>query len=644
MDFYIIYFYIYLLLFTLTKYQQLAHHIVADEHQHRRHKGGDISVDSHHAKDLPYHQIQYESGHPGKNKLGNLLQHGLMALKYKPPVGKIGKCHPGHPVDGTHHRIFKRRRVKGIAKQQPACQEHGTPGHQSSQDAHHQICDHLFILFHQTFYFFNHVSPLSPKIFLLHTFFLLYYGGTGLSSLFSPLMDWCFYSYGLAFLLLEISFSGIDDIPGLALLECLYVFGYLFHAAGAGLHAGPGQMGRDNQPAAVLYTAQRIGGLQGLSIHHIQSGSGDLPFHQRFVQSRIVHHGSPGHIDQNRRPFHLPQGLPVDDPTGQCAQGTMQGQNIALRQKGFLVRLGIVPAAAGPGHGVKNHPAAKSSGNPCHPAADVPHADNAPGHTLQFMKRKVKVRESVLGTVGSGLHILVIVGKFFQQGQRQGEGVLGHHARAVIHHIAYLDPPALTVGEIHIVKAGGQFADQADMGRVFQGLLPERSLIGHDNLRVPHPLTDFLNRGGIVVVNPRLPGFVGSLDSPGFLSQPAAHRDHIHSFFGAASGRYGIQVFPGIPVPSLSPGRRVRPKEHLHVLLGHPHAPGQVVLQIVHQIDLQYPSFSLQVHNGRDGKKQIKPKHTGYVKGKDLSHGAARHNASAHAHPCTDYGQKHQLP
>ncbi len=117
------------------------------------------------------------------------------------------------------------------------------------------------------------------------------------------------------------------------------------------------------------------------------------------------------------------------------------------------------------------------------------------------MKRKVKVRESVLGTVGSGLHILVIVGKFFQQGQRQGEGVLGHHARAVIHHIAYLDPPALTVGQIHIVKAGGQFADQADMGRVFQGLLPERSLIGHDNLRVPHPLTDFLNRGGIVVVN-----------------------------------------------------------------------------------------------------------------------------------------------
>ena len=34
------------------------------------------------------------------------------------------------------------------------------------------------------------------------------------------------------------------------------------------------------------------------------------------------------------------------------------------------------------------------------------------------------------------------------QGQRQSEGVLGHHARAVIHHIAYLDPPALTVGQI----------------------------------------------------------------------------------------------------------------------------------------------------------------------------------------------------
>ena len=59
-----------------------------------------------------------------------------------------------------------------------------------------------------------------------------------------------------------------------------------------------------------------------------------------------------------------------------------------------------------------------------------------------------------------------------------------HRGSAVVDDIGDLDAAALTVGQIHIVKACGQQADQLYVGGVFQGRFIERRFICEDDIRV----------------------------------------------------------------------------------------------------------------------------------------------------------------
>ena len=58
---------------------------------------------------------------------------------------------------------------------------------------------------------------------------------------------------------------------------------------------------------------------------------------------------------------------------------------------------------------MKNHSAAEGGGDLGHSPADIPHSYDTPDLSLQFIKREVKIRETVLSAVLPGLDIIVII-------------------------------------------------------------------------------------------------------------------------------------------------------------------------------------------------------------------------------------------
>ena len=177
----------------------------------------------------------------------------------------------------------------------------------------------------------------------------------------------------------------------------------------------------------------------------------------------------------------------------------MEGEEIALCKQCVLIQPGIFRAIAFSRDGMEDHPAAEGLRGLRHPSADVAHACDAPGLALQLAEGQVEIGEPRLGAVGPGFHVMVIMEQLLAQGKRQGEGVLGHHGRAVVPHIRHLDAPSAAVVQVAVVEARGEFADQLHVRRVRQCLPVQGGFVGDDDVRVLHPLPDLLQSDSVVI-------------------------------------------------------------------------------------------------------------------------------------------------
>ena len=177
----------------------------------------------------------------------------------------------------------------------------------------------------------------------------------------------------------------------------------------------------------------------------------------------------------------------------------MQREEIAVPKQRLLVHLGIFFAAAPARDGMENDPASEGLRDLRHPPADIPHPYDTPGLPLQFIEGDVKIGKPVLGAVLARFDISVIMEQLLAQGKGHGEGMLGHHGRAVIPHIGHLDAPGTAIFQVAVVIPRGELADQLYPGRVFQRRLPQRRLVGNDDVRVLHPLPHLLHRHRVAI-------------------------------------------------------------------------------------------------------------------------------------------------
>ena len=138
---------------------------------------------------------------------------------------------------------------------------------------------------------------------------------------------------------------------------------------------------------------------EGLLFQHIHRRPGDFAIHQRVIQRPLIHHWAPGHVDEHCGGLHLLKGFRIHEIPGKGAQGTMEGNHVALPEQGFFVHLRERHLFFPSGQRMVYHPAAQRFRDVRHPAADIAHAHDSPGFSVQLVKRNVEIGKTVLSAV-----------------------------------------------------------------------------------------------------------------------------------------------------------------------------------------------------------------------------------------------------
>ena len=178
----------------------------------------------------------------------------------------------------------------------------------------------------------------------------------------------------------------------------------------------------------------------------------------------------------------------------------MQGEKITLRKQCVLVYPLVLRTGASPGNGVKDYSASERRRDLRCLLSDMSHPHDSPCLTRKLIKGFVKIGEAILSTVRARLDIVVIICQFLAESQRQREGVLRHHIRGIVDHIADYDPAGSAVVQITVVVPGGKLTDQLHVPRSGKTFLPHRGLICDNNVSFFNPLSDFLRGSSILVI------------------------------------------------------------------------------------------------------------------------------------------------
>ena len=281
-------------------------------------------------------------------------------------------------------------------------------------------------------------------------------------------------------------------ILGASFLVAAQVFRHDPDEALSGLFRRPGDVGRDD---AILSREQGVSRLWGLLGEYVQARPSQPPLVQCFCQSKLIHQGAPGCVDEERRGLHQGEQLPAHQAPGFLCQRAVQGDRVALLEQGLQAH----PAAACRG---RHFPAAEkehlhSKGQPqrCHAlsCAAISHNAQALSGQRYWGKGKVALLHR-LGPVPVPHHASGAL-DLVAQAQQQGEGVLGHCLFAVVGNIAHSNPPL--PGRLHVdgVVPRGQGAHIAQLWQPGEFLPPQREAVENNRLSVLQPLdSQFLGR------------------------------------------------------------------------------------------------------------------------------------------------------
>ena len=138
---------------------------------------------------------------------------------------------------------------------------------------------------------------------------------------------------------------------------------------------------------------------------------------------------------------------------------------------------------------------AQRLGNAAYGLPDVAEAINAHGFPFQAYLGGVPEAKAAAGLPAACPDGFVVVADFMAQFQKQGNGELGHGVGAVSGNVAHGNAVLPCGGAVYHVVAGGQHADELQVGAVRHDLPGNGCFVDKDNCRIADAGTDFLRPG-----------------------------------------------------------------------------------------------------------------------------------------------------
>ena len=139
---------------------------------------------------------------------------------------------------------------------------------------------------------------------------------------------------------------------------------------------------------------------------------------------------------------------------------------------------------------VNDHAAAERFGNAGDLHADIAGADDAPGLSAQFMERRIKKIETAGGGIAAVRNVTTVFVKMHDERKGHGDGQLRDAVGRVALDVADGNAVLPAPGNVNVVEAGREDADQLQFFGAFQQLAGEPAFVGQDDVRVADALGD----------------------------------------------------------------------------------------------------------------------------------------------------------
>ena len=276
----------------------------------------------------------------------------------------------------------------------------------------------------------------------------------------------------------------------------------------------------------------------GFVLVDVQPGAGDAALPQGLHQGPLVHHRSPGGVDEKGRGLHAPQLTGADEVAGVRGQRHVQRNEVRRRQQFVESGGGGAQPRFLPGRQAAavmvQHPHTETGGPAADGLPDASQADDAQRLAADLGAQEVQ-RRPVFEAALAGA--AVALDNPPRAGQHQGEGGVGGGVSEHIRGVAHRDAAGRGGRDINIVVAHAVVGDHLQLRGAIQQL--DVDAVGdhaQKALLVRQPCQDVGTLHG-VVIGVHLDIVFGGNGPDNRLGQPSADQ-HFH---GASSRNYGAR-------------------------------------------------------------------------------------------------------